>query len=52
VISHTVPQPSGQLPETEGQRNEYVAHEGKSALNGLPVKQLDAVLPKALNDHN
>ncbi len=34
------------------QRNQYVAHEGKSALNGLPAWQLDVVLPKLLNDHN
>lgn len=35
-----------------GQRNQYVAHEGNSALNGLPVWQLDVVLPKLLNGHN
>jgi hypothetical protein len=34
------------------QRNQYLAHEGKSALNGLRVEQLDAVLHKLLDGQN
>lgn len=34
------------------QRNQYLAHEGKSALNGLPVGQLGSVLHKLLYEQN